>query len=82
MRNAPGEDDTDTIANIMTIELRNAIVSSVECQSHPNDMATEQFTLNFTDIQWTYSAQDLDAKLLGNKVASWSIARNRPSLFK
>ena len=82
LRNAPGEDDTDTIANIRTIELRNAIVSSVECQSHPNDMATEQFTLNFTDIQWTYSAQDLDAKLLGNKVASWSIAQNRPSLFK
>ena len=79
LRNAPGTDDTDTIANIMTIELRNAIISSVECQSHPNDMATEQFTLNFTDIQWTYSPQGLDARLLGNKVAGWSIARNRPS---
>ncbi|MEM7358185.1 MAG: type VI secretion system tube protein Hcp [Pseudomonadota bacterium] len=78
LRNAPGEDDNSTIANIMTIEMQNVIISSIECQSHPNDMATEQFTLNFTDIQWTYSAQLSDAEIKGVKVANWSVARNRP----
>ena len=81
LRNAPGADESNTIANIMTIELQNAIVSSIECQSHPNDMATEQFTLNFTDIRWTYSAQHPSAQINGQKVASWSVARNRPSGF-
>jgi type VI secretion system secreted protein Hcp len=81
LRNAPGKEDESTIANIMTIELQNAMVSSIECQSHPNDMATEQFMLNFTDIQWTYSAQHANATINGKKVANWSVARNRPSAF-
>ncbi|MBX2848320.1 MAG: type VI secretion system tube protein Hcp [Acidiferrobacterales bacterium] len=82
LRNAPGDDDNSTIANIMTIEMQNVMISSIECQSHPNDMATEQFTLNFTDIQWTYSAQKSDASIQGVKVANWSVARNRPLAFK
>ncbi len=81
LRNAPGESEEDNIANIMTIEMRNVIVSSIECQSHPNDMPTEQVTLNFTDIQWTYSAQDVNAQIIGSKVANWSVARNRPNQF-
>ncbi len=81
LRNAPGKDDTNTIANIMTIEMQNVLVSSIECQSHPNDMATEQLTLNFTDIQWTYSAQHASAQINGQKIANWSVARNRPSAF-
>lgn len=82
LRNAPGADDTNTIANILTIEMQNAMISSIECQSHPNDMATEQFTLNFTDIQWKYNAQKSDASIQGVKVANWSVARNRPRFDK
>ena len=53
------------------------MISSVEAQSHPNDMATEQITLNFTDIEWTTSHQDLQAKITGSFVYSWSVSRNR-----
>jgi type VI secretion system secreted protein Hcp len=68
----------DTTANIMTISLRQAIISEIQLQTHPNDMPTEQFKLNFTEILWTYTVQKADMKTAGNLSAGWSIARNRP----
>jgi type VI secretion system secreted protein Hcp len=70
-------DGKSIIGNIMTVKLWNCMISSVEAQSHPNDMATEQITLNFTDIEWTTSHQDLQAKITGKFVYSWSVSRNR-----
>ncbi|MEG1055879.1 MAG: hypothetical protein RSF79_27985 [Janthinobacterium sp.] len=32
-------------------------VSESELQSHPDDMPTAQFKLNFTEILWSYSVQ-------------------------
>ena len=54
---------------IMTFALRDAIVSEIQFQSHPNDMPTEQFKLNFTEILWSYGSE---------AAAGWSLARNRP----
>ncbi len=68
----------DKTANIITIELRDAIISEIQFQSHPDDMPTEQFKLNFTEILWTYSVQRADTGSAGNLSAGWSIARNRP----
>jgi len=76
-RNANMEGDNSIIGNIMTVKLWNCMISSVEAQSHPNDMATEQITLNFTDIEWQTSHQDSQAKITGSFVYSWSVARNR-----
>lgn len=76
-RNANMEDPNSIIGNIMTVTLWNCMIASVEAQSHPNDMATEQITLNFTDVEWTTSHQDLDARIKGKFVYSWSVARNR-----
>lgn len=70
-------DGGSVIANIMTIELGNALVSTIQSQSHPNDMATEQFTLNFTDINWSYTVQNSQAQSKGKISFGWDVARNR-----
>lgn len=68
----------DKVANIITIALRDAIISEIQFQSHPNDMPTEQFKLNFTEILWTYSVQAANMQNAGNISSGWSLARNRP----
>ncbi|RQO33886.1 Hcp1 family type VI secretion system effector [Herminiimonas sp. KBW02] len=68
----------DKTSNIITLSLRDAIVSEIQFQSHPDDMPTEQFKLNFTEILWTYTVQSTNAETAGNMVAGWSIAQNRP----
>jgi type VI secretion system secreted protein Hcp len=68
----------DKVANIMTFELRDAIVSEMQFQSHPDDMPTEQFKLNFIEILWSYTVQKTDAAALGKVSTGWSIARNKP----
>jgi type VI secretion system secreted protein Hcp len=68
----------DKTANIMTFELRDALISEIQLQSHPDDMPTEQFKLNFTEIIWTYSVQGADGHAAGRLSSGWSIARNRP----
>lgn len=68
----------DKTANIITIALRDAIISEIQLQTHPNDMPTEQFKLNFTEILWTYTTQKTDAGAGDNTSTGWSLARNRP----
>lgn len=68
----------DTTSNIMTIALRDAMISEIQFQTHPNDMPTEQFKLNFTEILWTYTVQKADATVGGQMPAGWSLARNCP----
>lgn len=68
----------DKTANIMTIALRDALISEIQFQSHPDDMPTEQFKLNFTEILWTYTIQVADMKTPGSVHTGWSVARNRP----
>jgi type VI secretion system secreted protein Hcp len=64
-------------ANIITFSLRDAIVSEIQFQSNPNDMPTEQFKLNFTEILWTYTVRKADGVAGGTISAGWSLARNR-----
>ena len=72
-RNANMDGDGGSIiGNIVTIKLYNCMITSVETQSHPNDMSTEQLTFNFTDIEWITSDQDSQAKTVGNFVFFWS----------
>ena len=79
LRNAQvGDYNESSLDKIMTIELTNAVVSSVDSQSHPNDMPTEQFTLNFTDIKWINNVAGNHSKLAKSKQFGWSLAKNRP----
>ena len=68
----------DKTANIMTFWLRDALISEIQFQSHPDDMPTEQFKLNFTEILWIFTVQNADTSTAGNKMSGWSLARNRP----
>jgi type VI secretion system secreted protein Hcp len=68
----------DQVGNIITFMLRDALISEIQLQSHPDDMPTEQFKLNFTEIVWQYAVQTPDMKVLGNVTAGWSLAQNRP----
>lgn len=65
-------------ALILTFALRDAIISEIELQSHPDDMPTERFKLNFTEILWTYGAPRQDGRNGSVETAGWSLARNRP----
>lgn len=68
----------DKTANIITITLKDALVSEIQLQTHPDDMPTEQFKLNFTEILWTYTVQQNDMKRQGSLSSGWSLAKNMP----
>lgn len=68
----------ENAGNIVTMQLRDALITEIQFQSHPDDMPTEQFKLSFTEILWTYTVQTTNLKSSGNIAAGWSIARNRP----
>ena len=68
----------DQLNIIMRFELRLAMISEIQFQSHPNDMATEQFKLNFTEIAWHHQHQGPGVTNKGFSAAAWSIAKNRP----
>ena len=67
----------DHIVNVMTITLRDALVSEIQVQLHTDDMPTEQFKLNFTEILWTYTEQTTDSNVADKVSAGWSKERNR-----
>ena len=77
----------DKVGKLLTFMLRDALISEIQFQSHPDGMPTEQFKLNFTEIVWTYAAQTPDKQDMqdtqltqdeGNVTAGWSLAQNRP----
>lgn len=68
----------DATASIMTLMLRDAIITDIQLQSHPDDMPTEQFTLNFTEILWRYTAQHTDTTAGSAITSGWSRLHNRP----
>ncbi|MFC7297564.1 type VI secretion system tube protein Hcp [Herminiimonas aquatilis] len=65
----------DQLINVMTITLRDALITEMQMQAHADDMPTEQFKLNFTEVLWSYSAQ-LSASHVADKVATgWNKER-------
>ena len=68
----------DKTANVISFHLRDALISEVQLQSHPDDMPTEQFKLNFTEILWECTAQNADGSRAVTELSGWSLARNRP----
>ncbi len=68
----------EKVISIMEFQLRDALISEIQVQTHPNDMPTEQFKLNFTEILWKFQIQQVDAAPGGTIPAGWSIMRNAP----
>lgn len=60
------------------ITLKDAMVSEMQLQTHPDDMPIEQFKLTFSDIAWTYSVQQNDMKRQDSLSSEWSLAQNMP----
>ena len=67
--------DNSVLRKFMTIKLWNCQITSVDVQSHPNDMATEQITLSFTSIEWSTSCKDSRATTSGGVAFSWESER-------
>ena len=63
---------------VIAIALRDALISEIELQIHPNDMPTEQFKLRLTESLWTCSLQQADGQPAAEHTTGWSLARNRP----
>ena len=68
----------DRLNLLMQFELTQVLISEIQFQSHPKDMATEQFKLNFTEISWVHCLQGPGLKNQGHVATGWSVARNRP----
>jgi type VI secretion system secreted protein Hcp len=68
----------DKLTNIITFMLRDALISDIQFQTHPDDMPTEEFKLNFTEIVWTSGVQTADLQGQSSVTAGWSLTRNRP----
>ena len=68
----------DRLNLLMQFELTNVLISEIQFQSHPNDMATEQFKLNFTEISWVHCLQGPGLQNKGHVATGWSVVRNRP----
>jgi type VI secretion system secreted protein Hcp len=69
----------DSTANILTISLRDAVITEIQMQSHPDDQPTEQFKLGFTEILWTYHLQHVDRNTADHATplsAGWSVVRH------
>jgi type VI secretion system secreted protein Hcp len=63
---------------VLTFALRDAILSEVQFQSHPDqDTPTEQLALNFTEILWHYRIEK-GGRPIGELRTGWSVVGNRP----
>ncbi|EJL34032.1 hemolysin-coregulated protein (uncharacterized) [Caulobacter sp. AP07] len=58
---------------VMTVSLRDALISGIQLQSRPDGPTTELITLNVTEVLWLYRLQDHGALRTG-----WSVAQNKP----
>lgn len=64
---------------IMRFEMRLALISEIQFQSHPDDMPTEKFKLNFTEVGWHHQVQGANVSNTGGfTAAAWSVSKNRP----
>jgi len=61
-----------------TLEFTDVMVSSVSVGgSGGEDRLTENITLNFAKVKWTYTEQNPDGSAAGSQEKSWDIAENR-----
>ncbi len=58
---------------VMTVSLRDALISGIQLQSRPDGPAAELITLNATEVLWLYRLEDHGALRTG-----WSVAQNKP----
>jgi type VI secretion system secreted protein Hcp len=67
----------DKTARVLTFTLRDARITEIQLQSHPDDMPTEQFKLSFTEVLWTNNGQAAQGSPVHPVTAGWSLIHNR-----
>jgi len=66
------------ISRLIKYSLRNAHITNMNVQSGLDDFPTEQFSLNFTEVLWTWYTLDDKGKVTGQNTAGWSVTMNKP----
>lgn len=60
----------------MMVSLRDALISGIALQSHPDGPATEVITLATPEVLWLYRLQDPTRP--GTLRTGWSVSQNKP----
>jgi type VI secretion system secreted protein Hcp len=60
------------------VTLSDVLVSSYQIggANHSNHVPTDQFALNFSEIEWEYKEQKSDGTLAGTVKAGWNVKKN------
>jgi len=65
-------------AVFLTLALRDARISAIQFQAHPDEPPVETFTLSFSEILWIYAMRRADGTPMGQTHNGWSLTLNRP----
>jgi type VI secretion system secreted protein Hcp len=74
-----GRNEGGAVMPLMVYTLKDAMLSSVSSASSGGDKPAETLTLNFTAIQWEYTAQKPDSTKEGTSPGKWDMKTNSPN---
>lgn len=59
------------------MELRNVLISQVQCAIQPGDILAESIGLRFAQVKWRYTVQRINGGAGGSTVGSSNLSTNR-----
>ncbi|MES2190738.1 MAG: type VI secretion system tube protein Hcp [Pseudomonadota bacterium] len=68
-----GRNESGAVVPLIVYTLKDVMISSVSAASSGGDKPAETITLNFTAIQWDYTAQNADPIEGGAVVGKWDM---------
>lgn len=71
-----GRNENGAFMPLMVYTLKDTMISSVSSASSGGDKPSETVTLNFTAIQWDYTAQKPDSTKEGTSGGKWDMKTN------
>lgn len=74
-----GRNESGRVMPLIVYTLKDVIISSVSAASSGGDKPSETLTLNFTAIQWDYTAQKTDSTQGSAAVGKWNMKTINPA---
>ncbi|MES2282970.1 MAG: type VI secretion system tube protein Hcp [Pseudomonadota bacterium] len=74
-----GRNESGTVMPLIVYTLKDVMISSVSAASSGGDKPSETITLNFTAIQWDYTAQKTDSTQGRAAVGKWNMKTGNPA---
>ncbi|MGO4378050.1 Hcp family type VI secretion system effector [Pseudoduganella sp. RAF19] len=71
-----GRNEAGLVMPLMVYKLKDVLVSSISVASSGGDKPAETLTLNFTAVQWDYTAQKPDSSKEGTSGGKWDMKTN------